>query len=97
MANVQRPEEGIPAEIHRLRTNLVEALRVTWRRPERQKASQTLRHHLYNTLRFANDQLEKTILALSTSPATGQQSQSQPADSATGGSRPPEHQAASRD
>jgi len=96
MASVEPPEERIPGELHRLGTNLVEAVKVTWKRPERQKASQVLRHFLYNTLRLTNVQLEKVIQMLSPSTAASQPNQPESTVETKGDARPPEERVAPR-
>jgi hypothetical protein len=68
MLNASPSEESISAELRRLGGNVVGALRVIWKRPERQKAGQIFKHQLYSVLKTSNRGLEKVMQTLSTNP-----------------------------
>jgi hypothetical protein len=76
MLDASPSEESITAELRRLGGNFLGALRVAWKRPERQKAGEIFKHQLYSVLKTSNRELEKVIQALSAS--TGPQEGSLP-------------------
>jgi hypothetical protein len=80
MVDASPSEESISAELRRFGGNVLGALRVAWKRPERQKAGKIFKHQLYSVLKLSNRELEKVIQTLSSNP--GPQEGSLPPDSA---------------
>lgn len=83
--NASPTDESIPTELRKLGGNVFGMLQTLWKRPERQKADQLIRHQFYAVLKMTNRELEKAIQWLSSSPGV-QESVESPAQSGSPGS-----------
>jgi hypothetical protein len=66
-------DESITAELRKLGGNVLNAMQAFWKRPERRKAGNFVRHQVYSALRFTNREVEKFTRTVSPTPAAAEE------------------------
>jgi hypothetical protein len=66
-------DESITTELRKLGGNVLNAMQAFWKRPERRKAGNFVRHQVYSALRFTNRELEKFTRNVSPTPVAAKE------------------------